>query len=64
MALPMKVEPGQDTRVRVEYQGKRYVISIGLHVFGIEPGVGKDPLGNPQFNVQLAPVMAVAEDKQ
>jgi len=63
MPLPIKVEPGQDTKVRVTHNGKKYVIAVALHVFEVEPGPGVDAAGMPQFNLKLGPVMSVTEEK-
>jgi hypothetical protein len=57
MPLPMKVESGDPTRVRVSYQGKDYEITVSLHVVSVDPGQGTDPHGLPQFNVQMAPIV-------
>jgi hypothetical protein len=48
--------------LKVAYQGRRFAIRVGVHVFAVTPTGGTDPNTKlPGFNLNLSPVVHVSE---
>lgn len=57
--IEFELEKSGTTELLVNYEGKRWRLSVAVHVFEISATGNRDAQGNPVFTVKAAPVMMV-----
>lgn len=62
MSLKFRAVQGEPTEVRIEHAGKKYLLRVSISVVSVSPTGAADAKGLPVFNVEVAPVMLVAEE--